>query len=216
MSSDFLKTFFKITGHNLPDPSTLKKTEEKVALATHLRNAGEDVKAIAMYFSCHPSYIYQLLAKGRESRMSELECQTYKDHFLETVYKLEADIDMYKKVQAGLRSGYKVEELDGDGNKVEVKKKGSIRDFKDVGSLIFSLQKELINLKKHVGILPSAQAESLHSTLQDADPSNNEEDVSLKEKNTEDVQALLMAKLSQRNPSIQESVLKKIGDDSIL
>jgi hypothetical protein len=54
MSSDFLKTFFKITGHNLPDPSTLKKTEEKVALATHLRNAGEDVKAIAMYFSLPP------------------------------------------------------------------------------------------------------------------------------------------------------------------
>lgn len=216
MASNFLKDFFKITGHNLPDPSTLKETADKVALATHLRNAGEDVKAIALYFGCHPSYVYQLLAKGRESRMSELECQTYKDHFLETVYKLESDIDMYKKVQAGLRSGYKVEEIDGDGNKVEVKKKGSIRDFKDVGSLIFSLQKELINLKKHVGILPAAQAESLHSTLQDADPTNAEEDVSLKEQNSSEVQAILMKKLSQRNPSIQENVLKKVGDDKIL
>tara|TARA_R110002167_G_scaffold366416_2_gene596398 strand:- start:7374 stop:8021 length:648 start_codon:yes stop_codon:yes gene_type:complete len=215
MASDFLKQFFTITGHNLPNPHTLE-TPDKVALAQHLKSAGESAKSIALYFGCHPSYIYQLLKKARNERLGELECQTFKEHFLETVIELETDIEMYQKVQAGLRSGYKVEEVDGEGNKVEVNKKGSIRDFKDVGSLIFSLQKELISLKKHVGIIPSANQGDLNTSLHSSNPENVNEELSLKEQNPEDVKALLMSKLSQRNPTLQESILKKIGDENIL
>jgi len=211
----FFEEFFNVTGKNLPDVSELTP-EEKAALAQQLKNKGESVRNIATFFDLSVPRIYQLLSEAKKLRLNELECQTYKDHFLEVIYELECDIEMYKKVQSTLRDKYKAQEVGKDGELHEVEKQGSIRDYKDVGSLIFSLQKELIRLKSYVGIIPGQDVADIYQSLNDLSPENKKKTVAIREQNSDQVKATLLEKLGQKKPTIKDNAMKMLADQSIL
>ena len=210
----FLSDLKKFT-KDLPDPSDLD-TSDKIHLTLRLRGLGCPVRDIATYLGCNASYVYRLIEKSHDDAIKSLEEKTFLSHFVERRESILSQIDYYKQVQAGIREKPKaLQEKDENGNYIDDGKSGSIRDLKDIGSLIVTLEKMLISLDQVAGILPDKNT-SAYGTLSDArvDNSQNENDPS--QMNDDQLTELLLRKLTQGAQSLQNTSLAHTKDDPIL
>lgn len=211
---EFLSELKRLTD-DLPDPDKLD-TSEKIDLVVRLRSIGCPVRDISKYLGCNASYVYRLIEKSHDAAIQSLEEKTFLTHFVERRESLLAQIDYYKRVQAGIRDAPKAsQEKDEDGNYIDDGKMGSIRDLKDIGSLIVTLEKTLISLDTVAGILPDKNT-SAYGSLSDARSDNSSDADDVTQLGDDELTALLLKKLQQGGRSMQDTSLAGNKDKSIL
>lgn len=208
---DFFKKLREITGDDLPSPGGLT-TVEKSALAQRLYSRGISVKEIAEYFECSVPYVYKLKREAVKEEASELECQTFFDSFMDRRQMLLDQIEFYKVEQQKLRCGPKALELDEEtGEYKDTGKKGSTREFAEIGRLIQKYEQMLIALEDTAGILPNKTVVNIFGTINDMKEKEDSNDEVI---NDEQATAILLKKL--RSASVGVMGLKEMKDERIL
>lgn len=208
----FFEELYSVTGVEFPGPEGLG-TPQKAALARRMRNMGHSVAEIAEHFNVSVQRIYQILKLAADQEISEIENHTFLDSLITQIMSLQDTIDYYKKIQQGIRCKYKEDEDDSDTTPDGKKKKGSIRDFVEVGRLISNYEKMKIDLMKVGGLLPVINDHtSLHSSIADKKPQEEEDHTNL---NDEKITEMLLQKMA-KTPVGLKKTLKDVKDDKIL
>lgn len=214
MSNKFFEELYSATGKEIPNATGLD-VDQKAALAQRMKNHGFHVREIAEHLECSASNVYKLLKKDVEIEMSEMECKTYFDTFMERRQMLIDQIDKYKKYQETIRCGPKSAEKDPEtGDYIDAGKKGSTRDYAEIGRIIQKYEEMLIRLEDHVGILPTEKSSNLFHSLSDMNPHRQEEEE--KELNDEQAANLLIEKLQSTSNSIRRRTLKELKDERVV
>lgn len=213
-NDEFYKQLRNITGEELPNASKLP-TQKKAAIAQHFRDRGWKVAEIAEHLECSAKYVYDLLKKDTEELISELECRTYLENYANIRKMLMHEIDYHKKCLEDLRAGYMVVKKDKDGNDVEVNQKGSPRDHVERSRIVMKYQEMLIRLEKDMGTLPVAGTKSVYGALKDQSP-EDQKDETLLDMNDEDINKLLLAKLSGATSTVRPKTLKEMKNEKML
>jgi transposase-like protein len=212
---DIFKKFYEITGQDLPKPKDLSD-DEKIILAYTLKHSGNSVASIAKYFGVSRPTIYSWVNKYVEETVSEIENKTYLDLFAEILTDLMSRRDIYRNIIADLNSPENTVEVDPATN-LPVKKTTHLKNLAEVGRLARDYDSLIIDLMKHVGFIPKDDASSLFGTLKDRDPSNISEDKDLVEFSDEEVDELLLRKITKKgSPILGDTKLKKIKDEKLV
>ena len=208
--------YANISGRDLPVPESLTP-QEKYALTASLRMAGESMMAIAKYFGVSRQTAYNYFNKSKEERLSDLESKTYLDIFTDRLFELEEQRDIYRKTIERIRIGGEDQD-EVDPRTGEVRPKTShLRNISELGKLVLSYDKMIIDLEYAVGLIPKNNPEGIYGRLSDRNPNSEDVTKHLYEMNDEEISNVLLDKLMEKKSgSFGGNALKSIKNENIL
>ena len=203
----FIKFYEQKTGRKLPDPNKLSD-EAKWYLTRQLKNSGERINDIAEYFGKSRQTIWAWHKKSLDSRLNEIECNTFLDIFMQDLVNLEDTRDELKRDAERIRALKDNNWLDQNGELV-TNKSDYLRHLEAIQRNIITYEKLIIDYKSKIGLMPS-DTSGLFGSLSEMNPENvmedNETNLSDEEVNTR-----LMERLFGKKP-----MLREIKDEKVL
>jgi hypothetical protein len=212
---NFFERFAKITGKDLPAPESLT-LEHKCALTHQLRLSGESMIAIADYLGVTRQTAYNYYNKAKNERLMELENKTYLDYFVDRLHELEAQRDRYRIIIEDIVSnGDGPEEIDPDTGRI-IPKTSHMRNINELGRLVMSYDKLILDMEFAVGLIPKNDPESIYGKLSDRNPDNDRENKEMIDMSDEELSTKLLNTLVGSRAKLGGNVLKTIKDEKVI
>lgn len=209
-------TYAELMGKKIPSPKGLTM-EEKVSLVHHLNMRGESMTAIAKWLGVSRQQAYNYRNKAKDDRLMELENCTFLDNTVKELYDLEHTRDMYRKQRDRIlmiQKGIDPETGEKNENPTEGYKSAQQREYTEISRLIFQYDKLILDFQHKVGTLPNVETQLYHK-VKDQNPESDNSSSTLMEKNPQELQAIMLAQLANKRPSLRGS-LKELKNESVI